>query len=129
MLGIVFATMLPVVFMAMIAIGLTSNSSVAVMAVLMFGTLLWILGCLAYRVLETPAAPPPFDVAAFAATYPKADKNKARDFDLTGWSDDPLSLAQGNADVVVELIGGEEGIARQQLKADLARFYERATAR
>ncbi|HEY0419830.1 MAG TPA: homoserine dehydrogenase, partial [Acetobacteraceae bacterium] len=34
------------------------------------------------------------------------DRNKARGIPVTGWTDDPLSLASGNADVVVELIGG-----------------------
>jgi len=48
------------------------------------------------------------------------DKSKARGFDLVGWTDDPLSLAKGDADVVVELIGGEEGIARQVVEAALA---------
>jgi homoserine dehydrogenase len=48
------------------------------------------------------------------------DKGKARGFALTGWTDDPLSLAKGNADVVVELIGGEEGIARQLVESALA---------
>ena len=47
------------------------------------------------------------------------DKNKARGFAVTGWSDDPLALARGDADVVVELIGGEEGIARQLVETAL----------
>ncbi|HKB96798.1 MAG TPA: homoserine dehydrogenase [Rhizomicrobium sp.] len=47
------------------------------------------------------------------------DKNKARGFDVTGWTDDPLSLARGDADVVVELIGGDEGIARQLVEIAL----------
>src|SRR6185436_12972241 len=38
----------------------------------------------------------------------------------TGWTDDPLALAKGDADVVVELIGGEEGIARQLVETALA---------
>ena len=41
------------------------------------------------------------------------DKNKVRGFEVTGWTADPLSLAKGDADVVVELIGGDEGVARQ----------------
>jgi homoserine dehydrogenase len=41
------------------------------------------------------------------------DPTKARGFDFTGWTADPLDLARGDADVVVELIGGEEGIARE----------------
>jgi homoserine dehydrogenase len=32
------------------------------------------------------------------------DRTKARGFDLPGWSDDPLALAKGDADLVVELI-------------------------
>ncbi|HWA69755.1 MAG TPA: homoserine dehydrogenase [Rhizomicrobium sp.] len=48
------------------------------------------------------------------------DKNKARGFDLPGWSDDPLALAKGEADCVVELIGGDEGIARQLVETALA---------
>ena len=47
------------------------------------------------------------------------DKKKARGFDLKGWTDDALSLAKGDADVVVELIGGEEGIARQLVETAL----------
>ncbi len=48
------------------------------------------------------------------------DKKKARDFAVSGWTDDVLSLAKGDADVVVELIGGEEGIARQLVETALA---------
>jgi homoserine dehydrogenase len=48
------------------------------------------------------------------------DKAKARGFDLVGWTGDPLSLANGDADVVVELIGGEEGVARQLVESALA---------
>ncbi|MCP5411086.1 MAG: homoserine dehydrogenase [Alphaproteobacteria bacterium] len=40
------------------------------------------------------------------------DPKKDRGFELVGWTADPLELARGDADVVVELIGGEEGIAR-----------------
>ena len=40
------------------------------------------------------------------------DPRKARGYALTGWTADPLELARGEADVVVELIGGDEGIAR-----------------
>src|ERR1044072_1304868 len=48
------------------------------------------------------------------------DKHKARGFAVTGWTDDPLSLAKSDADLVVELIGGEEGIARQLVETALA---------
>jgi homoserine dehydrogenase len=56
------------------------------------------------------------------------DKNKARGFDVTGWTDDPLSLAKGHADVVVELIGGDEGIARQLVETALANKKHVVTA-
>jgi homoserine dehydrogenase len=56
------------------------------------------------------------------------DKAKARGFDVTGWTDDPLSLAKGDADVVVELIGGEEGIARQLVETALANKKHVVTA-
>src|SRR5262249_37978202 len=56
------------------------------------------------------------------------DKAKARGFDIIGWTDDPMSLAGGNADVVVELIGGEEGIARQLVETALANKKHVVTA-
>jgi homoserine dehydrogenase len=56
------------------------------------------------------------------------DKSKARGFDVTGWTDDPLALAKSNADVVVELIGGEEGIARQLVETALANKKHVVTA-
>jgi homoserine dehydrogenase len=56
------------------------------------------------------------------------DPNKARGFDVTGWTGDPLSLAQGNADVVVELIGGDEGIARELVETALANGKHVVTA-
>jgi len=56
------------------------------------------------------------------------DKNKARGFAVKGWTDDPLSLAESDADVVVELIGGEEGIARQLVETALANKKHVVTA-
>ncbi len=56
------------------------------------------------------------------------DKKKARDFAVTGWTDDVLSLARADADVVVELIGGEEGIARQLVETALANGKHVVTA-
>src|SRR4051812_26103133 len=56
------------------------------------------------------------------------DKSKARGFDVTGWTDDPLSLAKGNADIVVELIGGDEGIARQLVETALSNKKHVVTA-
>lgn len=56
------------------------------------------------------------------------DRAKARGFALAGWTDDPLSLAKGDADVVVELIGGEEGIARQLVETALSNGKHVVTA-
>jgi homoserine dehydrogenase len=39
------------------------------------------------------------------------DPQKKRDFAVANWVADPLALAKGDADVVVELIGGEDGVA------------------
>ena len=57
------------------------------------------------------------DVVAVSAR----DKSKARAADVSGfrWVDDPVALAKSDADVVVELIGGEAGVARQLVEASL----------
>ena len=47
------------------------------------------------------------------------DAKKKRDFDIGNWVADPMALASGDADVVVELIGGEEGVARKLVEAAL----------
>ena len=47
------------------------------------------------------------------------DPNKARGFAVTNFASDPLALASSDADLVVELIGGEEGIARQLVETAL----------
>jgi len=56
------------------------------------------------------------------------DKTKARGFDLPIWHDDPLELARGDADVVVELIGGDEGVARQLVETALSNRKHVVTA-
>jgi homoserine dehydrogenase len=56
------------------------------------------------------------------------DKKKARGFDIPGWQDDPLVLAKGDADCVVELIGGEEGVARKLVETALANGKHVVTA-
>ncbi|HET7084509.1 MAG TPA: homoserine dehydrogenase [Rhizomicrobium sp.] len=56
------------------------------------------------------------------------DRNKARGFDIKGWSDDPLALAESDAELVVELIGGEEGIARRLVETALANKKHVVTA-
>jgi len=47
------------------------------------------------------------------------DSNKKRDFSVGSLLSDPLALASSDADVVVELIGGEEGIARKLVETAL----------
>jgi homoserine dehydrogenase len=47
------------------------------------------------------------------------DKVRARGFEIVGWQGDPLALADSDADVVVELIGGEEGVARRLVERAL----------
>jgi len=58
------------------------------------------------------------DVVAVSARDRK--KNRAADISGFEWVDDPLALASSDADVVVELIGGEEGVARALVEAALA---------
>ena len=45
------------------------------------------------------------------------DQAKARGFKTENFAADPLALARADADVVVELIGGEDGIARKLVEA------------
>ena len=47
------------------------------------------------------------------------DPRKKRDFEVGNWVADPLALATSDADVVVELIGGDDGVARQLVEAAL----------
>jgi homoserine dehydrogenase len=59
------------------------------------------------------------------------DKTKERGVDLKGvtWFDDPAVMAaKADADVIVELIGGSEGAARQTVEAALARKIHVVTA-
>jgi homoserine dehydrogenase len=57
------------------------------------------------------------DVVAVSAR----DRKKSRAADISGfrWVDDPVALAQSDVDVIVELIGGEEGVARTLVEASL----------
>ena len=60
-----------------------------------------------------------FQITAVSA----ADRTKDRGVDIDGysWYDDAVSLARdGDIDVFVELIGGEDGVARASLEAALA---------
>ena len=56
------------------------------------------------------------------------DPAKARGFQVTNFVVDPLALASSDADVVVELIGGEEGIARKLVETALANGKHVVTA-
>jgi len=49
------------------------------------------------------------------------DKTKPRDAEISGiaWIADPVALSRSNADVVVELIGGDDGVARALIEAAL----------
>jgi len=47
------------------------------------------------------------------------DASKRRDFDVKTFVADPLALVKSDADVVVELIGGEEGVALHLVEAAL----------
>src|SRR4051812_2031329 len=75
-----------------------------------------VVKALAARRLDlTERAGRELDIVAVSAR----DANKARGFAHTNWTADPLALAKSDADVVVELIGGDEGIARQLVEAAL----------
>jgi len=56
------------------------------------------------------------------------DAKKARGFKVENFTADPLALACGDADVVVELIGGEEGVARKLVETALANGKHVVTA-
>jgi len=56
------------------------------------------------------------------------DASKARGFAVKNWTADPLALAKGDADVVVELIGGDEGVARALVETALANKKHVVTA-
>src|SRR5205814_1066134 len=56
---------------------LFSFRSVALLAGSGSFALLWIVGCLTYRVWDAPAVGEPFDVKAFLASMPTAEKNEA----------------------------------------------------
>ncbi|HEX4117848.1 MAG TPA: homoserine dehydrogenase [Rhizomicrobium sp.] len=47
------------------------------------------------------------------------DAKKARDFKLVNFTADPLELVNGDADVIVELIGGEDGVAKTLIETAL----------
>ena len=53
---------------------------------------------------------------------------KARDFKVAHFTADPLELVNGDADVIVELSGGEDGVARQLIESALDRGKHVVTA-
>jgi homoserine dehydrogenase len=69
----------------------------------------------------------PIEIAAVSAR----DRKRRRDLDLTGlhWHDDAAAMAAApDIDVVVELIGGADGIARQVVEAAIDRGKHVVTA-
>ena len=56
------------------------------------------------------------------------DAAKTRGFRIENFTTDPLALAQSDADVVVELIGGENGIAKKLVETALANGKHVVTA-
>jgi homoserine dehydrogenase len=58
------------------------------------------------------------------------DRDRDRGVDLSGfeWCDSALALAEADVDVVVELIGGEDGVALDLVRAALARGKHVVTA-
>jgi homoserine dehydrogenase len=56
------------------------------------------------------------------------DAKKARGFAVNNWRADPLALASSDADVVVELIGGDEGVARALVETALDKGKHVVTA-
>ncbi|MGZ5920318.1 MAG: homoserine dehydrogenase [Rhizomicrobium sp.] len=56
------------------------------------------------------------------------DAKKARGFRIENFAANPLALAKSDADVVVELIGGDEGVARELVEAALANGKHVVTA-
>ncbi|AFX99439.1 homoserine dehydrogenase family protein [Candidatus Endolissoclinum faulkneri L2] len=70
------------------------------------------------RIIASHAGRPVMVVAVSANS-----KNKNRGLDLTGidWTDDPLTLAiRDDVDVVCELIGGSDGVAKNLVEAAMA---------
>ena len=66
----------------------------------------------------------PFAIVGVSAR----DVKKARGFPIENFTSDPLTLVKSDADVVVELIGGEDGIARKLIEAALANGKHVVTA-
>lgn len=70
------------------------------------------------------------DEAIEVVAVSSRDKNKDRGIDISGyeWCDNPLDLVNTDADIVVELIGGEAGIALDLTKAALSAGKDVVTA-
>jgi homoserine dehydrogenase len=66
----------------------------------------------------------PFEVVGVSAR----DAGKARGFKIENFTANPLDLVRSDADVVVELIGGEDGIAKKLVEAALAHGKHVVTA-
>lgn len=62
----------------------------------------------------------PIEIVAVSATSRK--KNRSADISAYAWEDDPVALARReDVDVVIELIGGENGVAKALVETALAR--------
>ena len=60
----------------------------------------------------------PLEITAVSARDRR--KRRAADISHIAWTDDPLALVKSDADVIVELIGGENGAAQALVEAALA---------
>jgi homoserine dehydrogenase len=69
----------------------------------------------------------PIEVVAVSAASRK--KNRSADISAYAWEDDPVALARrADVDVVIELIGGENGVAKALVETALARGKDVVTA-
>lgn len=69
------------------------------------------------------------DLTVTAVSARSRDKDRGVDISQAEWFDDPVAMAKSDAiDVFVELIGGEEGVAREAVEAALERGKAVVTA-
>ncbi|HEY2071622.1 MAG TPA: homoserine dehydrogenase [Rhizomicrobium sp.] len=68
------------------------------------------------------------DLEIVAISARDRQKRRATDLSQIAWLDDPVALADSDADVIVELIGGEEGVARKLAERALANGKHVVTA-
>src|SRR5580704_14453635 len=68
------------------------------------------------------------DLELVAVSARDRKKRRATDLSAIAWSDDPAALAKSDADVVIELIGGENGVAHALVRDALANGKHVVTA-